>query len=476
MVERGYQEGKATFFDRIMDLVPRGTKAETISPTTEEQAVEETIKVSWETGPFRLRLGEQLLEFHHDIAITDETVPVPYDWIIVDPTRYFDSFAGFFRLRPRQNQVFGRGEEIQEGTFDYPSSVSLRHVEISNVRGDLVVRPLDKEATTTIAAVAEDKEGSALSELRHRNLAELHRLLGGPIAPLSPEAALTLLEEVNRILAEEEYRERDDDGRPGGLVEIPSTLVPVFVGDIHAKIDNLLKVLISGDLLGALSRDEACLVLLGDIVHSEEDGQLEEMASSALTFDFVLRLKRQFPRNVFYTRGNHESFRPEIGKGGVAQGVLLKKHFKKTRGKDYLNAAEQFFDSLPFIVCSETYAACHGAPVRSRVSRETLRNIRRYPGLQHEIVTNRPRGPGRPTGYGKGDVKQFRRSLELPKHSPLIVAHTPLTPDDTIWMNVNDIVGHHLVFSAREPYTAAIPLRYLTEPLVGRFNAEALNP
>ena len=185
-------------------------------------------------------------------------------------------------------------------------------------------------------------------------------------------------------------------------------------------------------------------------MHSEaDDGELEDMTSSVLALDLFTMLKLRFPENVFYIHGNHESFSPDIGKGGVPQGLLFRKHLKKRRGKAYVNEVETLFDNLAYVVQGQGFAACHGAPVRSTVDRQTLVNIRRYPGLQHELVWNRLRKNSHPAGYGKGSVKRFRQTLGLPKHSPLLVAHTPMAADETLWMNVGDIQGHHIVYSAR---------------------------
>lgn len=86
---------------------------------------------------------------------------------------------------------------------------------------------------------------------------------------------------------------------PGGLLLLPQRLTPILVADMHAQIDNLLTVLSQNAFLDALDQGTAALVILGDAVHCEVDGQLREMASSMLIMDFIFRLKLCFPEQVF---------------------------------------------------------------------------------------------------------------------------------------------------------------------------------
>jgi len=167
-------------------------------------------------------------------------------------------------------------------------------------------------------------------------------------------------------------------------------------------------------------------------------------------------LKRRFPESVFYVCGNHESFSPDVGKSGVPQGLLLRKYLKRRRGRDYLGEIETLFNGLAYIVHGNEFAACHGGPVRSKVTRNTLVNIHRYPGLRSEIVWNRLRQGNRPVGYGKGSVKRFRQLLNLSKNATLIVGHTPKSMTDTIWRDIGGIEGHHIIYSAHTHRLAAM--------------------
>ena len=377
----------------------------------------------------------------------------------------------YIRIAPAQSVVMGRADEVQTAIFGYDNSVAERHVRISNRRGALTIQPIEFDRPTGVATVESPRTVWAT---RADNLKRLPEVLGYPLVPLDDDEALERIRDVNAVMATEAFRDLDDEGAPGGVIRFPDEMTVVLMGDVHARADNLLRVITEGGLLAALEREEASLVFLGDLVHSQEADELEDMESSVFILDLFSMLKLRFPRNVFYIHGNHESFSDEVGKGGVPQGVLFRKHLKRRRGKAYLAEIETLFSRLAFVVQGNDFAACHGAPVRSKVYRSTLVNIRRYPGLQSEIVWNRLRQGNRPAGYGKGSVKRFRRTLELSKHAPVIVGHTPQSPDETLWLNVGDIAGHHIVYSANIDRIAAmvmfdrqaVPLEFTPEPAV----------
>ncbi len=74
----------------------------------------------------------------------------------------------------------------------------------------------------------------------------------------------------------------------------------------------------------------ANLIILGDAVHSENIDEMDKFETSMLIMDLIFQLKLKFPENVFYIRGNHDSFDPEINKNGFLQGVLFKETLLET--------------------------------------------------------------------------------------------------------------------------------------------------
>lgn len=462
-------QGKSSLFGRIGKLFKDMPDAEIIVPNSSPTAIRTSVRIGWENQPFMLALGDIALEFHPDLSITGDQKESAGDWIVHPGHAFYDGVPMFIRIEPGQSVILGRKDDAQKRIFGFDKSVADRHVKIFDRKGELTIQPLELERPTRISAI--DAPMSVWAT-RRANLQRLPDVLGHPLTQFDDEEALDIVRDINGVLAEEAYRDRDDEGLPGGIIQFPDDMTVVIMGDVHARADNVLRVITEGGLLAALEHGEACLVFLGDLVHSQEAGELEDMSSSVFILDLFSMLKRRFPANVFYVHGNHESFSPDVGKGGVPQALLFRKHLKKLRGKAYAAEIENLFGGLAFVVQGNEFVACHGGPVRSNVDRNILVNIQRYPGIQHELVWNRLRQANRPAGYGKGSVKRFRRTLNLSKQAALIVAHTPLSSEQTYWLNVGDITGHHIVYSAHTHRVAAvvmnkgqaIPLEFAAEP------------
>ena len=460
---------KLSLSQRIGGFFRRKLEGELLVPTLAPASLSTTVRLEWGDQPFSMTLGKIPLEFHPDLDISGDDQAGFREWIVHAGGAFYDGVPAFTRIKPGKEIVFGRTDALQTRVFGYDQSVANRHVRIANRKGALTIQPLESERSTTLSAI---EFPTRMWSARRACLLRLAEVIGRPLIPFDDDEALEKIREVNRIIATETYREPADDGTPGGIISFPDDMPVVIMGDVHARVNNVLRVITEGGVLAALEQGRVCLVFLGDLLHSEATGELEDMTSSVLALDLFSMLKLRFPRNVFYIHGNHESFSPDIGKGGVPQGLLFRKLLKKRRGKDYVNEVKALFGGLAFVVHGDGFAACHGAPVRSKVDRHTLVNIRLYPGIQYEIVWNRLRRGDRPGGYGKGSVKRFRQTLNLPKHAPLIVAHTPLSTKETLWLNVGDIEGHHIVYSAHTDRLAVMvmsdgqswPLELIPDP------------
>lgn len=460
---------KPSLLGRISGFFKRALDGELIVPTLASVSLSTTVRLEWGDQPFSMTLGQVPLEFHPDLGIAGDSQNGLREWIIHAGSTFYDNVPAFIRIKPGEEVVFGRTSDLQTRFFGYDQSVADRHVRVTNRKGLLTIQPLEWERSTTLSAI---EAAPTMWAVRRTELLRLLEVIGRPLAPFDDDEALLRIREVNRVMAAEAYRELADDGTPGGVIRFPDEMPVVIMGDVHARADNILRVITEAGMLAALEQDQVCLVFLGDLLHSEATGELEDMTSSVLVLDLFSMLKLRFPDNVFYIHGNHESFSPDIGKGGVPQGLLFRKHLKKRRGKAYINEIEALFDGLAFVVHGNEFAACHGAPVRSKVDYQTLVNIRLYPGIQYELVWNRLRRGNRPGGYGKGSVKRFRQTLNLQKHAPLIVAHTPLSTRETFWLNVGDIEGHHIVYSAHTDRLAVMvmsggqawPLELIPDP------------
>ncbi len=439
---------------------------------------DESVRVPYEGFPMELILGtnkgkrlrlypEYPLRRDGQVAAgAGDTADAPC-FLLEDPDHIGTTIGGFLRLEPGETITLGRRDPGQQALFNYPEDVAQRHLRLTHDDDAVIFEDKSSSGTCISPALNEDKTE------RINCLRRVLEIYGGPLEALPADAALALIREVNQVMEQEALRPRDSRGLPGGLLELPPELTPIVVGDLHAQIDNLLVILSHNGFLNALEKGEACMVLIGDAVHSERDGELDQMDDSILMMDLIFRLKLRFPEHFFFIRGNHDSFLEEISKGGIPQGLFWKRALKKARGKEYRKEMQRYYDLLPYAVSSPDFCAAHAAPPRSKVSREMLIEIDRYPGLITELITNRMARPNRPGGYTKGDVRRFRKTLGLDPDTPFIVGHTPMDPIDTYWLNVGAAENHHIVYSAHENWVGTFtrvggnmwPLKYPTEPL-----------
>jgi hypothetical protein len=433
--------------------------------------VGDSVRIPYEGFPMELILGEngKRLRLYPEVPLQGAgDADSPPSFLIEDPDHRGETIGGFLRLEPDGELMLGRLDSEQEAMFNYPKGVEQRHLRMIH-DGNAVVFEDKTSSGTCISPALNEEKTDRLDCLRR-----VLEIFGGPLKLLPADEALALIEKVNQLMEHEVMRPRDSRGLPGGLLQLPADLTPIVVADLHAQVDNLLVILSHNGFLHALEKGEACMVILGDAVHSERDGQLDQMGDSMLIMDLIFRLKLRFPENFFFVRGNHDSFGEEISKGGVPQGMFWRRALKKARGKNYRKAMQRYYDLLPYVVASPDFCAAHAAPPRSKVSADMLVDVTKYPGLITELITNRMLRPNRPGGYTKGDVKRFRKALELPPGTPFIVGHTPMDLTETYWLNVGAAENHHILYSASDKWVGAFtriggqmwPLRYPCERLV----------
>ncbi|MCI5227998.1 MAG: serine/threonine protein phosphatase, partial [Candidatus Electrothrix sp. AX2] len=396
------------------------------------------------------------------------------NWLITDPNTFDQHFYGFTRICPGETVMIGRSNQEYQDAFAFDQSVAARHITLSNRKGDLIITPLGEKRSVEIIQVVDDEREQRVAERRYQALQTVSSLYGGNIKLLEPEPALTLLQEVNSILEQDAYRPLNSKGEAGGLIELPNSLAPIIVGDLHAQVDNLLKVITENKFLHGLETGTACLIILGDAVHSEVDGEMEDMDSSILMMDLILRLKQHFPQNFFYLKGNHDTFSESVSKHSISQGILMRRRLLELRGQEYVAAMERLYDLLPSVICSDSFIACHAGPSRRKVTRHKIINLHTHAKISNDLINSRLKRPHYLAGYTKSDVKKFLKNMGLAKHTPFIVGHTPIDPSGSVWRNVADIKGHHIIYSAHpegpslfiQMNDKMIPLSYPAEPLI----------
>ncbi|MFH2113862.1 MAG: metallophosphoesterase [Spirochaetota bacterium] len=272
---------------------------------------------------------------------------------------------------------------------------------------------------------------------------------------------LDLVERAIEISGAWPGRIKDDEGVPGGLIELPKTVRPIIIGDLHANLENLEAILDHENNRVDLDSGRAALLFIGDSVHDDRTGHMRETAGSIAILDYILRLIVDYPRNVYHIRGNHDTFDPRLRKSGIAQGLEFRNAMLAAHGEEITAAVGRFFESLPVFVISHDFVMTHAGPPRGGLVREELINIKHYPEKYHQLMWNRVNeyhGNPSPKEYGEGDVRLVLDLLDLPKDTQFIVGHNPLWSDGSktgVWMNVIGITGHHIIYSgsgSRAPY------------------------
>ena len=425
-------------------------------------------------GRFHLRLSPEI-----PLGARKKYLRQNKDWIIRKPQTCSDrQIRGFARIKPGETVILGRANQAYDDIFSFKKEVAKRHVGITNSRGDLIIRPLDKDKPLKIVRLDDQDTREQMGANRVEAMFEVRELLGGAVAELDGDPALELITEVNQILTEQPYRPSNKNDQPGGLLELDDSPSPVIVGDLHGQVDNLLKILTENCLVQALQNNRAVLCILGDAVHSENLGEMEDMDGSILIMDLIFTLIKTFPANVFYLRGNHDSFSPDLSKNGVPQGILMKKALKDQRGAAYVEQMQKFYDSLPYMVVTPSFVGIHAGPPHRETSRKQIVNLKNNPELARQLIQNRIKRPYYPAGYGKTEIKALRKTLGVAKSTPVIVGHTPLDPFGSIWQNVGTIKNHHIVSSSNSSGPGVfirvkgkmIPLTYPFEPLTKLIN------
>ncbi|MEA3278849.1 MAG: metallophosphoesterase [Pseudomonadota bacterium] len=470
------------FLRRFRELVTEFGGCEDVDLEDTIHIESRKIRVPAPVVPLQILLGGEKgkrLFLYPEIRITEDgTMTESGAFLLFDPDQFFSGISGFIRLFPGDSLILGRESAAQNDLLTFPKSVGERHLSLKLPDNGLVLKDRSPEHGTCISPLASDKKVNRLATWRRNKLERLARVLPGPLEPLPREVAGDLLDAVIDIVEREPRQSLDSQGRPGGVVALPHDVSPILVGDLHARIDNLLVVLTQNGFLEALEQGRAALIILGDAVHSDDEGTEDRMDTSMLMMDLIFRLKIKFPDRVYYLRGNHDSFSEDISKGGVPQGLLWEQALHENRGAKYARAMARFYDSLPYVALSRRFIACHAGPPTCKVSRDMLINIRQHPKLEREITHVRLQKPNSPSGYNRGDVKRLRARLELDPETPFIVGHTPLSIDDTLWLNAGGIPHHHVLFGANPDWVGVItqvgkrllPLRYPAEPLLQVFN------
>jgi hypothetical protein len=279
-----------------------------------------------------------------------------------------------------------------------------------------------------------------------------------------PVSLKQLKEAVQNVLSfDKALRPPDSNGRPGGLIEFAKTEKREFIiiGDLHANITNLQAILNDSGNIEKVRKDKAVLLFLGDAVHNDKSGFTYAMDSSIEIMDIILGLINEFPRNIVYLLGNHDSFAPELSKLGIQQGLLYRQALLNARGKAYVAAMQDFFDALPLFVIHKYFLAVHAGPTRGGITRNELVNVRHFENYLWQLTWNRlneTRSTPSMKEYGPDDLDETRRLLGCAREIPIFVGHNPMWKwgdEDSIWIDALGCHDHVILYATldtRCPY------------------------
>ncbi|WP_262696200.1 metallophosphoesterase [Kordiimonas aquimaris] len=425
----------------------RGDHISVLTPTPNAQTLGSINKLPPAVERFHLTIRNKRLLIIKDQPLGDPEKSYPKDWLILDMNRYLNGEGGMTHLKSDSSVLLG-GKSKTMHTLALPKILNKEPIKLINKKGVLYIDRNESTAKIVVQSLPDDYDIKRLRNTRISALESLHSIFGGPFEILPPHQALSLINATNELLKNEAYRPLNQWGEPGAIIELPSGVKPVIVGDLHGQIDNLLKILALPEGLQGMESGQSCLVLLGDMVHGDMDHELENMESSTLMLDLIMTLKCRFPQNFFMLRGNHESFSADVSKADVMQGVLFEQQLIEQRGIEYRDRVQQFFQGLPYIVRSKDFIATHAAPARGTVSFETLVDIAKLKGYAYEVTHNRVIRPGFSMGYTKGDIKNFRKALRVKKGTPFLVGHTRPSEEGGVWENFTRIKNFHILYSS----------------------------
>jgi hypothetical protein len=264
---------------------------------------------------------------------------------------------------------------------------------------------------------------------------------------------VALVERVIQVVSALPGRLPDRDGLPGGLVMLSGKKRPIIIGDLHTNRENLAFILDHETNRADLESGKACCILLGDALHDDRTGYMKEMRSSLEILEDVFRLTLQYPGDVYYIRGNHDTFDERLRKSSIAQGLELKKLMMAEKGEAYTSAVDRFFSSLPVFIIGNGFVITHAGPPRGGIVRDELINIKDFPEKLHQLMWTRVNEfHGNPSlkEYGEKDIRLALDLLDVPPETHFIVGHNPIWSDGNktgIWTDVIGIRNHHILYS-----------------------------
>ena len=215
-----------------------------------------------------------------------------------------------------------------------------------------------------------------------------------------------------------EWRPKDREGRPGGIILLRQDIPTLIVPDLHGRSDylpDLMRFKLSDKtVFDLLKTARIQVVCVGDGMHSERRGKArwqtafaeyknrfeecpamtEEMTENFQTMAMVMKLKAAFPRLFHFLKGNHENILDEAVNGNhpfakfAAEGPMTALYVKKFYGDAFLNKYDRFEKNLPLLTRGSYFVITHARPKKAYEIDDII-NFRSEPAVTEGLTWTR---------------------------------------------------------------------------------------
>jgi hypothetical protein len=243
----------------------------------------------------------------------------------------------------------------------------------------------------------------------------------------------------------------------GSVYDISASAAPaVLVGDLHARTDNLERILNHGSNLDKIVAGERHMILLGDAQHNEVD--LYEMDTSVQIMQHIMELmSAAAPNGNFsYILGNHDYFsglfyRFDAAGNRVFQGALMRERMNELNGDEYPGLYKRLMKNCHLLAIGGNFVGTHAGPIASHFTMDELENLDvmdERNNLVYQLQWNRFSHDD----YDQSTVERFMARLGK-SGSVLLVGHTH--PKNGSW-HKELFPGHRIIFAGHNLFGYAL--------------------
>ena len=279
------------------------------------------------------------------------------------------------------------------------------------------------------------------------------RIPSGGTIPMSPLPKQAAFRQLDRYL----YTSRTSRFQIGGFVDlkaVPEEIPIVYVGDLHARVDNLNRFLNFARNYELLKDGKLVVNILGDAVHPENGHT--DMDSSVVMMQQIMDLKITNPDNFYYYAGNHDSFSTKamriVNGYPVFPGVLMQLRLEELYGGDYIERFGRLISTLPVVSVANGVITTHGGPIRPPFNMQQLINLNPAnedaPMIKQAIWGRFECVEDPKLSYDMNDVGGFLTAMDQ-ENATLLVAHTK--PGHGNWHR-EIAPNHHVIFGALDKF------------------------